>query len=219
MIDYEAKWRDSLCPFFKPVNAIHLILMIVRFANDGQKLTHWYLLYGSTTLSLLLITIAIEFKRAIIDYVHIWIIFVRILVTFTLTYLVTTGTEGFEHIDLKELCQAIDFMAAIYLVLTFVNWKFNLIVTAPVTMISCYIATKMSLTPMDDNMACFKEHETFFRWVSGKLANEQSLSLWSCLLCTSVHSWTLNWPPKFWETARIITESLWQLARWGHHLC
>ena len=161
MIDYEAKWRDSLCPFFKPVNAIHLILMIVRFANDGQKLTHWYLLYGSTTLSLLLITIAIEFKRAIIDYVHIWIIFVRILVTFTLMYLVTTGTEGFEHIDLKELCQAIDFIAMSYLVLTFVNWKFNLIVTAPITMISCYIATKMSLTPIDDNMACFKEHETF----------------------------------------------------------
>ena len=29
------------------------------------------------------------------------------------------------------------------------------------TMISCYIATKMSLTPSDENMACFKDHENF----------------------------------------------------------
>ena len=161
MIDYEAKWRDSIYPFLKPVTAIHLILMIIKFANEGQNLTHWYLLRGSMTLSLLLITIAIEFKRAIIDYVHIWIIFVRIVVTFTLMYLITTGTEGFEHIDLKELCQTIDFIAMVYLIFMFVNWKFNLIVTAPVTIISCYIATKMSLTPNDDNMTCFKEPEIF----------------------------------------------------------
>ena len=168
MTDYEAKWRDSLYPFFKPVNALHLILMIVRFAKDGQKLTHWYFLFGSMTLSLLLITIAIELKRAIMDYVHIWIISVRIVATFTLMHLVMTGAQGFEHIDLKEFCQAIDLMALPYIVLTFVNWKFNLIVTAPLTMISCYIATKMSLTPSDGNMACFKEHETF---VDGMTAN------------------------------------------------
>ena len=128
---------------------------------EGKKLTHWYFLYGSMSLSLFFITIAVELNRKFGDYLSAWIIFVRIVATFTLMYLVQTGTDGFENIDLKELCLTIDYIAFPYIVLIFVNWKFNMIVLVPVTVVSCYIATKMSLTPSDGNMSCFKEHETF----------------------------------------------------------
>ena len=162
MAGYEASWRDSIYPFVKPVTAWNFILIVGSFATDEEhKLTHWYYLYGSMSLSLFLIWIAIELNRKFVDYLHVWIIFLRVAATFTLIYLVSTGKEGFEHIDLKQFCQAIDSIALSYIVLSFINWKFNLIVTAPVTIISSYIATKMSLTPAAGNMACFKEHETF----------------------------------------------------------
>ena len=163
MAGYDASWIDTIYPFAWLVNIWNFILIVARFVTDGQKITHWFYLYGSMSVSFFMITIAIKLKRKLFDYLHAWIIFVRIAATFSLMYLVSTGTEGFEHIDLKELCQTIDFVALPYIVLTFVNWKFNLIVTVPVTMVSCYIATIMSLTPDDGNMACFKEHETFSR--------------------------------------------------------
>lgn len=161
MAGYEATWRTSLAPFFKPACAYNFILIGIRYMTSGTKMFHWYFLYGSMSFSLLLITIAVEFRRKLTDYIHAWIIFIRIAATFLLMHLVTTGTGGFENTDLKELCQTIDYIALPYLVLMFVNWKFNLFVTAPVTVVSCYVATKMSLTPSDGNMACFLDHETF----------------------------------------------------------
>ena len=47
MAGYEAGWRDSLYPFFKPVCAYNFILLMIRFVTEGTKLNHWYFLYGS----------------------------------------------------------------------------------------------------------------------------------------------------------------------------
>ena len=43
----------------------------------------------------------------------------------------------------------------------FFNWTLNLAVTAPATIISSYIATKMSLSTEDGNMSCFRDPEVF----------------------------------------------------------
>lgn len=68
---------------------------LAKLVWDGTELTHWYFLYGSMSLSFFLMTFAIKLKRKLFDFIHAWIIFVRIVATFTLMYLVSTGTEGF----------------------------------------------------------------------------------------------------------------------------
>ena len=63
-----------------------------------------------------------EFRRQFLDYIHIYVMLVRIVVTFIMIHLVNTGAEGFEHVDLKEFSQAISLISLPYMVLFFSNW-------------------------------------------------------------------------------------------------
>ena len=76
-------------------------------------------------------------------------------------HLASTDAQGFENVDTKELYNQIPSVAMHYFLFCFVNWKFNLAVTVPVTLVSCVAATRLALSAKDDNMICFAEPEMF----------------------------------------------------------
>ena len=92
MTDYEAKWRDALYPLFKPVCVWNLIQMILRYVSNEKNRTQLFFLYGTMTLSFFLLTAAVELNLKAMDYMHFWVILVRIVAAFTLIHLVSIGT-------------------------------------------------------------------------------------------------------------------------------
>ncbi len=68
---------------------------------------------------------------------------------------------GFDLIDKKELNYSIPSLAGPGLVLACCNFKLDVLITVPLTLTSTYIATELAFDSADDNMACFKNPDTY----------------------------------------------------------
>ena len=165
MAKFEHSWRKTIFPFLLLSNGLNALVITIKMSSsmnkDKQAQTVWFAEFGSYTLSTVLISVVAAFKLQIIDFMSLFILLVRVTVTFWLYHLATTGVQGFEEVDLKELYAQIPYIGMPYFFFAFVNWKFNLAVTVPVTLVSCVVATQLALTTKDDNMSCFAEPAVF----------------------------------------------------------
>ena len=91
---------------------------------------------GSLAVTLILLCIADKLNLSAVNYFYISIVGVRVAVTFLLLYLIQSDTQGFELIDPKNLHDSIPIIASPVLVLSFYNWKFDLLVGIPLTIVS-----------------------------------------------------------------------------------
>ena len=102
------------------------------------------------------------------DYITLALISVRVAATFSLLHLIKSGTQGFELIDLKEINDSIPFVSITALLVSVCGWRLNLLVSAPLAIISSMIAVNESLSTSDDNMACYERPGLIAGRMSGR---------------------------------------------------
>ena len=124
------------------------------------------MLHGSLTVSLTIVVLISKFRLAFIDYGMLSIVSIRVAVTFLILYFIDSEMTGFDLIDKKQLNNSIPSVAGPALVLACCNFKLDLLITAPLTLISTYIVTERAFDPADDNMACFKDPAAFTNFLS-----------------------------------------------------
>lgn len=73
--------------------------------------------------------------------------------------MVTNQVSHYSTIDKKELNASVEFVMYPALLLTTVNWKLELCLTFPLTLIAMYVTTKVAFTTEDGNMACYVNGE------------------------------------------------------------
>ncbi len=117
--------------------------------------------HGSLTVSLTILALLAQYRLATMDYCTLFVIGVRIVETFLVLYFIESEVPGFDLIDKKELHDGIPFIASPALVLACCNFKLDVLITAPITLVSTWIVTKRVFDTADDNMACFKKPDTY----------------------------------------------------------
>ncbi len=110
---------------------------------------------GSMTAALAILWIATKVTMAAIDYGLLFLVGVRIVVTFLMIHFIRSGVEGFDKIDLKEMHDSIPLLILPALTIAGCNWKFDMCVTVPISTVFIIIATQMSFAQVDDNMDCY----------------------------------------------------------------
>ena len=141
---------------------VSLAICLPRLARSRFDLGDFSILFFlSFVISQTLAVIAMKIKPATADYAPFFVIAARIATTCLIIYWRLSETGSFAAIDLKQFHTQIQFVAVPYLTLSFVNWKFSIMVTGPITIVTTYIVSGYSLTTKDDNMTCFADPETY----------------------------------------------------------
>ena len=100
------------------------------------------------TVSLTTISLAAKLYLKAIDWYLVYIVAVRVAITFMLFHWISAGEEGFGLIDPKELNDSIPFVAPLFVGIL-VNWKFNIVVCIPMMLISTIYGTQYAFTTDD----------------------------------------------------------------------
>ena len=98
--------------------------------------------FGSLLGSFALATLAIKLKLRLADYAMFLILAVRSMETFLVFHLIDTSAPGFTLIDKKELADAITFLAAPCQILATSNFRFNYLVTNPLTALCIFLVNQ-----------------------------------------------------------------------------
>ena len=94
--------------------------------------------FGSLSGSMLIALLFIKLKPKLADYVMFFILAVRCMETFLVFHLIDAKAPGFTLIDKKELADAILFIAAPCQILAISNFRFNYLVTNPLTTLGIF---------------------------------------------------------------------------------
>ena len=94
------------------------------------------------------------------NYITLALISVRVTATFVILHLIKSGAPGFELIDRKEINDSIPFVSITALLISSSGWRVNLLISAPLATISCFIATHDTYSVRDENMACYKNPDS-----------------------------------------------------------
>ena len=129
------------------------------FSKNALVISH----FGSFCVSFTIICAISKFKKSLIDYTLVWILTLRCIETFILLHLVQNKAAGFELIDLKELSDAIPMIAIPTFVLTCCNFKFDILFTAPMTLLCIFLVNRQALSEENDNLSCFLEPQDYAR--------------------------------------------------------
>ena len=148
------------------------ISFVIKGIQDREKPFNQKALYtiqtGSQTLTLLILWLGMKVNLAFTDYITFTLIGVRIISTFALLHLIKSGTPGFELIDRKEINDSIPFVSITALLVSTCGWRLNLLISAPMAIVSSVIAVNDSLSTSDDNMACYETPEPIAGRMSGR---------------------------------------------------
>ena len=125
--------------------------------------------FGSLLGSMLIALLAMKLKLKLADYVMFFILAVRCMETFLVFHLIDAKAPGFTLIDKKELADAVTFLAAPCQILATSNFRFNYLVTNPLTALCILLVNQRAYTTDNDNMSCFSKPESIassqtFRW-------------------------------------------------------
>ena len=112
-------------------------------------------------VSLTIICLVGKFKKAILDYALVLLLTVRVIEKFILLHLVQNKVAGFELIDLKELSNSIPNIAVPAFALACCNFKFDVLFTAPMTLLSIFMLNERALTTENGNLSCFLEPQAY----------------------------------------------------------
>lgn len=141
---------------------LHWVLVLIHISSkydaEFDKVALLIVQLGSATVSLTTFSLAAKLYFRATDWFLVYILAIRVTITFMLFHWISTGTEGFSLIDPKELNDSIPFLAPLFIGII-VNWKFNIVVCVPVLLISTLFATSYAFTTDNENMTCYKEPE------------------------------------------------------------
>lgn len=153
---------QRLVHFICIMHWIHCTLIsMLSYKKSFSELALFIMHHGSLTVSLTIIALLGKIRLAFMDYACLFVMIVRIVETFLILYFIDSKTPGFDLIDKKELNDSIVMIAAPALVLACCNFKLDVLITTPLTMISAWIVTQRAFDTQDDNMACFKNPDTY----------------------------------------------------------
>ena len=91
---------------------------------------------GSLAVTLIILCIADIMNVSAVSFFYISIVGVRAAITFLVLYLIKSDTQGFDKIDPKNLHDSIPIIAAPVVVLSYYNWKFDMLVGVPLTIVT-----------------------------------------------------------------------------------
>ena len=112
---------------------------------------------GTVQLTLSLAMIFSKISLATIDYAVMMIVGTRCAMTFIILHYVLSSAEGFELIDPKYMSDSIPIIATSCFACAVSNFKRDLLLTAPITILLSIIATSKAYSVDNDNMSCFVE--------------------------------------------------------------
>lgn len=124
---------------------------------DEQALT--FLQLSTATIQVTLVWLLSKWKLWLLDIFTLSLVALRCLTTFLLFKFTLEGRSGFEHIDIKQLQDSIMFVVLPSLILTNCNWEVDLIVTAPLILISNTMTTMNAFSTEGGNMDCYADPE------------------------------------------------------------
>ena len=135
---------------------------------------------GSLTASLTILTLAMKVNLIFTDFITLFLLSVRIAITFLIFHLIESGTQGFDLIDPKEMNDSISFVALSALMVSFCGWKINLLISAPLTIILSAVATQKSFSMSDDNMTCYLYPDPY----ANRMAQRWAIQMMVMLACS-----------------------------------
>ena len=109
----------------------------------------------SLTFSLTIICLLGKLCPRIIDLTIFWVVGVRCLATYMLFRLSASKSTGFEDIDPKSLHDSVSFVAMPMFVIASVNWKMDVLITWPLSMVGTAVFIEMAYTTNNGNMDCY----------------------------------------------------------------
>ena len=95
--------------------------------------------FGSLVATIMFVCIGYRIKLSMVDYDVILLLWVRIAITFLVFYLIESGHQSFALIDPKQMNDSISILFPA-ICGTFCNWKFNLLISAPLIIIFSALA-------------------------------------------------------------------------------
>ena len=138
---------------------VYLILTNVDALDKSLPL----LLFAETTLSGDINGLICYYNKRYVDYLVLLMIFGRGIATYAVFHLMEQGNPFFGDIDTKMLFDAA-FIRIVPCILFFSqNWRHTLYITVPLIFALNAFTIRASLSPENDNLACYKDPEKFAR--------------------------------------------------------
>ena len=135
-----------------------LIMVSRRDKLDEQALT--ILQLGTVTINTTLIWLLSKWKLWCLDISTLSILVVRCVITWLLFKFTLEGQSGFSSIDIKQLQDSVIFVALPALLLTSCNWQIDLILTAPILLVSNTITVMSAFSTEGNNMECYADPDS-----------------------------------------------------------
>ena len=136
--------------------------------DDLEEQALFYMQVGSIAFDALLMTILGKIRLWLVDFSVLSSIVIRALVTYLLFKFIAEERPGFEDIDPKQLHDSIIFVCVPAFLCLPGNLRLELMVSAPLLLISTWLTTKSSYTLDGDNMSCYSLPET----IGGQMASQ-----------------------------------------------
>ena len=133
---------------------IYFAQFIVRNISEIDKHYYFITIFGSVTVFATIAYLLSLIRLCLIDYTSILVLVSRWAVIFMLAR--AFGGKGFEDNDLKELYGVIEFVMVPAFLVCQTNWKFDLCITVPLTIIATVHSINVAYTVENDNMSCYK---------------------------------------------------------------
>ena len=141
---------------------------------------------GSAIFSLTVYVIVCKFFPRLAGFLLFWLACVRIAMTFLLFHMTSKGVEGFELIDPKELHDSIPLITMPFLITAACNWRFNILFSVPLVLISTILATQQAYKAEDDNMACYKQGDLYAGKMSSRGMIQEAIMIFAGYLLRTV---------------------------------
>ncbi len=136
-----------------------ILILVLNMKKPWNEQVFFVMQTGTVQLTLSIAMILSKISLATIDFAVMLIVGTRCAMTFIIFYFVLNGTEGFELIDPKYMSDSIPIIATSCFACAVSNFKRDLLLTAPITIILSIIATNKAYSVDNDNMNCFVEPE------------------------------------------------------------
>ena len=131
--------------------------MLFSFMKEFEKHYVQAILFGTISLTLLIVVILSCFTLVFIDFTNLIFLITRAIVAFTLFEAIKNKDAGFEETDLKPMQDCIHFIVFPSLLLCTVNMKIELLATYPISILCIYFSYKNAFTIEGNNMDCYMQ--------------------------------------------------------------
>ena len=156
--------------------------LAVYFFLRREQLDQEYIvmgLFGSVIIVLTIIFLISLLTLAIFDLSNIIVIVTRILIAFTMVNMMENEHPLFQGYDPKSMSGSISFVAIPVILCTTINWRIDLLLTAPIMVVSELLMFQRAFTPANDNIMCFLGIDTYMRGLQFRTLFFMLVIVWS----------------------------------------